>query len=755
MVLKLTAHTIPPNELPQAPDLSRTIAVAALVGGAVSVLAWTLDLAFLGQGMSVGAVCDLHFENPLVWLTDLAPLLFGTVTWKINQQPDHASMAKVEALANGEIEEEELFQLVARSMVEMSVDGVLVTGSHGQLRFANSSLERIFGYSQDEILTQPLAMLIPRHGDQEAGISAYRRTGHDAVLGVEWRMEGRHKDGMLFPIELTDTVIDMNGEQIHVYQIRDISERLAHEQKMGKVNKVLSELRDQAFSASRAKSAFLASMSHELRTPLNAILGYSEMLSEEVEELGHEELVPDLDKINGAGRHLLALINGILDLSKIDAGKMELYMETCDVNRVVKEVHELSRPLAAKKNNQLTIECEAGVGGMVTDITKLRQVLLNLISNATKFTEEGQVSLVVQRYTPVDSDWISFEVGDTGIGMTEVQMGQLFKDFTQADASTARKFGGTGLGLAISRRFCHMMGGDLTVTSSPGKGSIFTVQLPANTDGINRVRSELSGLMNEGTVRVLVIDDDPSVRELLARTLAKDGFNVITASGGEQGVARAKDFAPAVITLDLMMPGMDGWAVLAALKNDAVIAHIPVVMGSMVDERSRGYALCASAYLTKPIDGGQLVNTLGGFQRKGHPQHVLVVEDEDATHAVVRRTLEADGWRVEEARNGREALDALDADSLPTAILLDMMMPDMDGFQFLAELDGHPEWSAIPIVVVTAKEFTPEQRRLLSKRVERVLEKNAYSQAELIDIVRAKVNEHALVVVKAMLETES
>ncbi len=725
------------------------------MGGALSVLAWTLDLAISGQSFSIAAIRELHFENPLVWFTDLAPLALGGLAWRLGQETLPLQVPDTNAPMSGEMDEEALFHVVARSVVEMSLDGVLVMGTDGQLRFANGAVERIFGYELEELVGQPVAMLIPRHGDQEGSISAYRRTGHDAVLGVEWRMEGKHRDGKLFPIELTDTVIDMNGELVHVYQLRDISERLAHEEKMGKVNKVLSELRDQALLASRAKSAFLANMSHELRTPLNAILGYSEMLREEVEDLGHADLVPDLNKINGAGRHLLALINSILDLSKIEAGKMELYMETCDVSRIVSEVHELSRPLASKNGNVLTVECQDDVGRMVTDLTKLRQVLLNLISNATKFTEEGQVSLVVNRYTPVDSDWISFEVSDTGIGMTEEQIGKLFKDFTQADASTTRKFGGTGLGLAISRRFCHMMGGDVTVTSAPGKGSTFVVRLPANTTGPNPAMREIAAPEVEGAARVLVIDDDPGVRELLARTLAKEGFNVATASSGEQGVARAKDFAPAVITLDVMMPGMDGWAVLAALKNDPVTAHIPVVMVSMVDERRVGYALGAAAYLTKPIDRGQLVNILGGFQRQGSPYHVLLVEDEDATRELVRRTLEGDGWRVEEARNGREALEALHNSDPPTAILLDMMMPEMDGFQFLAELDNHPEWSAIPVVVITAMDLNPEQRDRLSTRVERVLQKGTYSRSELIDIVRAKVNQHALAVAKAMLEKES
>ncbi len=365
--------------------------------------------------------------------------------------------------------------------------------------------------------------------------------------------------------------------------------------------------------------------------------------------------------------------------------------------------------------------------------------------------------LTVKRYAPVDADWVAFEVADNGIGMSDEQLGKLFQEFTQADASTTRKFGGTGLGLAISRRFCHMMGGDITVRSETGSGSVFTVRLPANTTGPSDAEHDVVQPDGGGrqAARVLVIDDDPGVRELLARTLAKEGFNVATASSGEQGVARAREFEPAVITLDVMMPGMDGWAVLAALKNDPVTAHIPVVMVSMVDERRVGYALGAAAYLTKPIDRQRLVHILAGFQRKGQPYHVLLVEDEPDVRELVRRTLEGDGWRVEGAANGREALAALESGELPTAILLDLMMPEMDGFQFVAELDRHEKYREIPVVVITAMDLSSDQRERLEKRVERILQKGAYDRDQLIEIVRAKVNQHALRVAKSMLEPEA
>ncbi len=720
------------------------------MGLALAALAIALD-AFAGGGaLSLRSIAEAHATNPVIWLTDLAPVVGAAVGWFTAA----GSSAPPEPEASPR---DRVLDAIARSVLESTLDGIVIVDDRGHIEFANGAVERIFGYSAAELVGQPIQVLIPRFDDQEATVSTYRRTGHDAVLGVEWRMDGRHRDGKDFPIELTDVALEVDGQPQHVYQIRDISERLAQEEKMRKVNKVLSELRDQALMASRAKSAFLANMSHELRTPLNAILGYSEMLKEELEDLGHHDLIPDLVKINSAGRHLLALINSILDLSKIEAGKMELYMETCDVARVVAEVHELARPLAAKNDNTLVVACDERVGRMVTDVTKLRQVILNLLSNACKFTERGEVRLTVKRYAPVDADWISFEVSDTGIGMSEEQLGKLFQEFTQADASTSRKFGGTGLGLAISRRFCHMMGGDITVRSEPGQGSVFTVRLPANTTGPSDREHDQTPAPVAGkeAVRVLVIDDDPGVRELLARTLAKEGFNVATASGGEHGVARAREFEPAVITLDVMMPGMDGWAVLAALKNDPTLAHIPVVMVSMVDERRVGYALGAAAYLTKPIDRRRLVDILAGFQRGGQPYHVLLVEDEPAVRELVQRTLESDGWRVQTASNGREALAALEADDPPTAILLDLMMPEMDGFEFLTELDRDDRFRDVPVVVITAMDLSPEQRSRLEARVERILQKGVYRRDELIEVVRAKVNQHALRVAKSMLNADA
>jgi signal transduction histidine kinase len=391
------------------------------------------------------------------------------------------------------------------------------------------------------------------------------------------------------------------------------------------------EANETAKRANQAKSAFLANMSHELRTPLNAILGYSEMLAEDAETAGHADIVPDLQKIQTAGKHLLGLINGVLDLSKIEAGKMRLYLETFDVARVVEEAAVTARPLVEKNDNRLEIHCPEDIGSIREDVTKVRQVLLNLLSNAGKFTENGAVTLDVRRDVGPAGNWVLFRVTDTGIGMTPQQVERLFGAFVQADAGTMKKYGGTGLGLAITQKLCRLMGGDVEVQSAPGKGTTFTVRLPGeieNFDGdATAVRlTTQSGVrlppvaevapapVRAGRPRLLVIDDDPAVCDLMQRVCGKDGFEVLTAANGRDGLAIARAQRPDLITLDIVMPGMDGWDVLEEIRRDVALARTPVVVVTIVDDRSRALSLGASEYLLKPIDYDRLLALLEGYR---------------------------------------------------------------------------------------------------------------------------------------------
>ncbi len=505
--------------------------------------------------------------------------------------------------------------------------------------------------------------------------------------------------------------------------------------------------KETAEHANMSKSQFLANMSHELRTPLNAIIGYSELLQEEASDAGHPDYLPDLLRIHASGKHLLALINDILDLSKIEAEKSELFPEVFDIDDFIKEITTNVTPLVQKNANVLAIDKPAPLGKVYLDVTRVRQCLYNLISNSCKFTHNGTITLraeratIVEHDTPGDDgrrqDWLTLSVRDTGIGMTPEQLAKLFKPFTQADASTTRKYGGTGLGLTICLKLCEMLGGTVEVESEPGEGSTFTLRLPADARRDMEPAREPAGTPSDrGKMRtVLVIDDDPAVRDVLARFLGREGFRTLAAASGEEGLRLAREQRASAITLDVMMPGMDGWAVLLALKADHHLADIPVIMLTMVDDRNLGYTLGASEYLTKPVDRQRLLAVLKKLCPAGG-KSVLVVEDDAETRDLLRRTLETDGWQVAEAENGRAGLARVQ-ERCPGAIVLDLMMPEMDGFEFVRELRSRPEWQTIPILVVTAKTITAEDRARLNGQVSKVLQKGAYTREELLREVSA------------------
>jgi signal transduction histidine kinase/CheY-like chemotaxis protein len=594
------------------------------------------------------------------------------------------------------------------------------------------------------VITEPVLEL--------AGVASRVSTSRDYSL----RAQSRSDDELGALIGAFNGMLERIQEQDrHLAEHRgQLEEQVASRTgELVRTNNELLIAKERAEVSNRAKSTFLANMSHELRTPLNAILLYSELVREDSEAAGHAEILPDVRRIESAGRHLLSLINDILDLSKIEAGKMTVSCETFDVPGMIRDVLATVEPLAAKNGNTLHFTCAPDVEEIHSDAVKVRQSLFNLLSNACKFTREGHIEVraAVDPLPGSETPWLHLSVEDTGIGISPDQLQRIFSEFIQAEEGTSRQFGGTGLGLALSRKFCQILGGDIRVRSEAGKGSVFTMLLPLSPSKAPSVpeapsvqgalAAGLSKAVPEGPV--LLIDDDPTLLEALSRLLARDGYEVRMAQNGAEGLRMAREFHPGIIVLDVMMPLMDGWEVLKALKADPVLEPIPVVMLTILDEVERGLALGAAEYLFKPIDRAQLSGVLLKFQPASPPFQVLVVEDDQATQHTLRRILLAEGWESRSASDGAEALDLL-REGVPNLILLDLMMPGMDGFDFLAEKQANPEWAGVPVVVLTARELgTAEQERLRRGQVAAVMQKGLYTKGELVEEVQRAIRRSA------------
>ena len=606
-------------------------------------------------------------------------------------------------------------------LVSNSPVAIVTLDTNHNVVSANPAFEKLYGFTEAEVVGKDLDQFITTEtGRIEAAAYTEQALASRPVQVISQR---RRKDGTMVDVEVLGVPVVVGGRSLGLMALyHDITDLL--------------RARREAENANSAKSQFLASMSHELRTPLNAIIGYSEMLQEDAAESGEARAVPDLQKIHAAGKHLLTLINDVLDLSKIEAGKMQLHLESFDVAPLVEQVAATIQPLVERNANRLELRCDASVGAARSDTTRLRQVLLNLLSNACKFTDHGRITLEVER----SGDALVFRVRDSGIGMTPEQLGRLFQAFSQADASTAARYGGTGLGLVITRRLCQLMGGDVVVESEPGAGSTFTVRLPAaGPEPVQHAPSEPGDARGARAGTILVIDDDASARDLVMRGLEKHGLRTVGAADGTTGLQLARERRPDAITLDIIMPGTDGWAVLSALKADPATAGIPVIMLSMVDDQHLGYALGAADYLTKPIERDHLIRVLRKHGAQGLRRRVLIVEDDAPTRQRLSRALESEGCEVVEAEHGRAALERM-AEGIPELVLLDLMMPEMNGFEFLEAMREREAWRAVPVAVITAKELTDEERRRLNGGVERVVAKGGRGLDALATTVRELVS---------------
>jgi PAS domain S-box-containing protein len=608
----------------------------------------------------------------------------------------------------------------ARQLLDGSPLAVFILSEDGSILYANQKAFALFGLTTagsgrraEDLYVDP--------NQRRSFMDTYLKTG--ALRGAEAHY--KKTDGTPFWALVTWERMVYDNQPAMVSWIYDISERKAAEA-------VMAQARELAERANQTKSEFLANMSHELRTPLNAIIGYAQLLQEDMEDAGQEAALPDLKRIESAGKHLLQLINDILDLSKIEAGRMEVYLEPVNLQRLLDELQSLSSPLATKRGNRLEFSLPPDAPILRTDYTKLKQSLLNLLSNGCKFTQDGVVRLDVS----LPPNQVVFRVSDSGIGMTEEQLGRLFQAFAQADASTTREYGGTGLGLAITRRLCRLLGGDVTVESTPGQGSVFTITLPLADEAALPAPATIQAAGPGDATLVLLVDDDPQIHHLLGTMLTREGYRVEYAAGGAEAIERARTLRPSVILLDVMMPQMDGWTVLGALKNDPDLAEIPVVIVSLLDERPLGLSLGAAEFLTKPVDRTQLIETVRTYAG-GTSGRVLVVDDNIDDRTAVSRALSACGYEVVGAASGVEAIDWLERNPPPALLLLDLMMPGMDGFALLDRVRHDETLRQTRVLVMTAKDLTASETGFLLERGGTVIPKGPDARTALLGALKA------------------
>ena len=627
-------------------------------------------------------------------------------------------------------------------LLESTGEGIYGIDMEGRCTFANPACVRLLGFdSADELLGQIMHDLVHHtrpNGDPypmtECQIYRAFREGRGVHVDDEVMFR---RNGERFCAEYWSYPMRQGDELVgSVLTFLDITERREVEDQLQRARALAEE-------ASAAKSQFMANMSHELRTPMNAILGYSEMLMEDADDAGLAEMVDDLTKINAAGKHLLELINAVLDLSKIEAGRMDLHVEEFEVEELLTEVTAVVEPLFANNDNTFVKDWGGPLGSMTSDVTKIKQALFNVLSNAAKFTSAGTVTLAVRRFAEGTHEIIEFRLSDTGVGIAPDKLEHVFEEFAQAEETTTRDFGGTGLGLSLTRRLCRLMGGDVLLESELGVGSTFIIELPTHVDKASKgqaladLKAPLPSVdPTSDDWRVLVIDDDLHSRDLLTRALESAGYNVVTAASGRRGVDLAIKLKPALITLDILMPERDGWMVLSELKARPETRNIPVVMLSIDPNLERGYMMGAVESLTKPVDRGLLHEVVSRHISAGSAK-VLIVDDDPGSRSLMARYAEAEGWSFSEAENGAVALTVLEEmQPLPDLILLDLMMPVMDGFEFIERVRSRDEYRNIQIVVVSAKTLTPEDQLRLRGTVERVIEKGQSTADEVLNYVR-------------------
>ncbi|MDB5100271.1 MAG: domain S-box protein [Cyanobacteria bacterium RYN_339] len=514
---------------------------------------------------------------------------------------------------------------------------------------------------------------------------------------------------------------------------------LTNSQRILDLNDELQLQKAQAQEANRLKSEFLANMSHELRTPLNSILGYTDLVLKSKQPPLDEKHRANLQVVRRNGKHLLSLINNVLDLAKVESGRAVVYVEPLDARTFLQGLVTTTAPLARERGLELRLELAPALETVVTDETKLRQIVLNLLSNAIKFTTAGAV--VLRARPDGAAEWL-VEVEDTGVGIAPEHQQLVFEEFRQVDASSTRQQGGTGLGLAIARKLAQLLGGDLALASEPGRGSVFTLRLPLESVGEHAPTPAISTRVQAnaprmgGKLPVVTIDDDPEMLHLIAERLKDTPYVAVPASTGESGLQLVRELKPYAVILDIILPAKDGWTVLRELKGDPATADIPVLILSVAESKVLGYSLGAAAYMTKPVDQHALLATLERLGSSTPPGdgYVLVMEDDPDARGLYRELLGARGCRVVEAEDGTQGIAAI-AHELPALIILDLMMPKMDGFEVLAWLRRQPHARHVPVVVVTARDLSADDRERLGE-AQAVICKGELTEGLLVEELR-------------------